>query len=122
MRRSCAAAVNRAAARLLLEKHRVPVNRQRTFGKEAIHMARLHHLIGLAALSFALTGCVTSTDKYTALKLENESLRSQLGESQSQSRAALAERDVLKNQIAAMANGGDGQIALIKNQQDQIAS
>src|SRR5258707_213996 len=29
-------------------------------------MARMHHFLGLAALSFALTGCVTSTDKYTA--------------------------------------------------------
>ena len=42
-------------------------------------MARMHHFIGLAALSFALTGCVTSTDKYTAVKLENEQLRTQLG-------------------------------------------
>jgi chemotaxis protein MotB len=85
-------------------------------------MARLHHVFGLAALSFMLTGCVTSTDKYTALKLENESLRSQLGETQSQARAAMAERDVLKNQVNAMAEGDGGKVGLIQNQAQQIAA
>jgi chemotaxis protein MotB len=101
----------------------VPVNRQRTFGKEAIHMARMHlQLIGLAALSFALTGCVTSADKYRALQLENESLRTQNGESQAQARAALAERDVLQKQIAAMSEGDGGKVGLIQNQAQQIAA
>src|SRR4051794_36775740 len=109
MRRSCAPGrIDRTHLRETVKpavshKTRLPVNRQRTFGKEAIHMARMHfQLIGLAALSFALTGCVTSTDKYQAAMLELESLRNQQGESQAQARAAMAERDALKGQIALM--------------------
>jgi chemotaxis protein MotB len=85
-------------------------------------MARMHHFIGLAALSFALTGCVTSTDKYTAVKLENEQLRTQLGEAQSQARSAQAQADTLKNQINAMMAGGDGKDALLQNNAAQIAN
>jgi len=59
-------------------------------------MARMHQFIGLAVLSFALTGCVTSTDKYTAVKLENESLRSQLSDSESRARAAPAQAEAYK--------------------------
>ncbi len=85
-------------------------------------MARMHHFLGLAALSFALTGCVTSTDKYTAVKLENEQLRTQLGEAQSQARSAQAQADTLKNQINAMMAGGDGKDALLANSSQQIAN
>ena len=84
-------------------------------------MARMHRFLALAALSFGLTGCVTSTDKYTALKLEAEATRAQLGEAQSQARSAQAERDAYKNQIAQIADGNNTQIGLIKNQADQIA-
>ena len=85
-------------------------------------MARMHHFLGLAALSFALTGCVTSTDKYTAVKLENEQLRTQLGESQSQARSAQAQADTLKHQIDTMMAGGDSTTALIGNQGQQIST
>jgi chemotaxis protein MotB len=82
----------------------------------------MHHVIGLAALSFALTGCVTSTDKYTAVKLENEQLRTQLGESQAQARSAQAQADTLKHQLdAILANGGDKE-ALLQNNAQQIAT
>jgi chemotaxis protein MotB len=82
----------------------------------------MHHFIGLAALSFALTGCVTSTDKYTAVKLENEQLRTQLGESQAQARSAQAQADTLKHQLdAILANGGDKE-ALLQNNAQQIAT
>src|SRR5437868_8222482 len=82
-------------------------------------MARMHQFIGLAALSFALTGCVTSTDKYTAVKLENESLRAQLGDAQSAARSATAERDLLKGTLSSAADGTNGQLALITNLQQQ---
>jgi len=85
-------------------------------------MARMHQFIGLAALSFMLTGCVTSTDKYTAVKLENEQLRQQLGESQAQARSAQAQADTLKNQINAIMAGGGDKDALLKNNADQIAN
>ncbi len=85
-------------------------------------MARMHHFLGLAALSFALTGCVTSTDKYTAVKLENEQLRTQLGEAQSQARSAQAQAETLKSQINAMLEGGNSATALLGNQTQQIAN
>ena len=85
-------------------------------------MARMHHFLGLAALSFALTGCVTSTDKYTAVKLENEQLRTQLGESQSQARAAQAQADTLKHQLDAIMAGGGDKDALLQNNAQQIAN
>ena len=85
-------------------------------------MARMHHFIGLAALSFALTGCVTSTDKYTAVKLENEQLRTQLGESQSQARSAQAQADTLKHQLDAIMAGGGDKDALLQNNAQQIAT
>lgn len=85
-------------------------------------MARKLSWVAVAALSFALTGCVTSTDKYTAVKLENERLSAQLGEAQSQARAAEAQRDTLKNQLAAIMEGGNSQIALIDNQSKQIST
>jgi len=82
----------------------------------------MHHFIGLAALSFALTGCVTSTDKYTAVKLENEQLRTQLGESQSQARSAQAQADTLKHQLDAIMAGGGDKDALLQNNAQQIAN
>jgi chemotaxis protein MotB len=82
----------------------------------------MHHFLGLAALSFALTGCVTSTDKYTAVKLENEQLRTQLGESQSQARSAQAEADTLKHQLDAIMSSGGDKEALLRNNAAQIAN
>ncbi len=78
-------------------------------------MARMHQFLALAALSFGLTGCVTSTDKYTAVKLENEALRSQLGDAQSQASRAEAERNAYKNQLSQLADGSQSQTGLIAN-------
>jgi chemotaxis protein MotB len=91
-------------------------------GMEAITMARKLQWISLAALSFLVTGCVTSTDKYTAVKLENESLRQQLGEQESKARASQAQADAYKNQLAALMDGSTSTAGLVKNQADQIAN
>jgi chemotaxis protein MotB len=80
----------------------------------------MHHFLGLAALSFALTGCV-STDKYTAVKLENESLRSQLGDAASKAQAAQAQAQAYQNQLQALVNGAGNKDDLLKNQADQLA-
>jgi chemotaxis protein MotB len=85
-------------------------------------MARMHQFIGLAVLSFALTGCVTSTDKYTAVKLENESLRSQLSDSESRARAAQAQAEAYKNQVSQLANGVGDRDGLVQNLQSQNAT
>ena len=84
-------------------------------------MARTYSFLGLAALSFALTGCVTSTDKYTAVKLENESLRSQLGESESKARAAQAQAQAYQNQLQSLVDGAGSKDGLLKNYSDQLA-
>jgi chemotaxis protein MotB len=84
-------------------------------------MARIHHFLGLAAVSFMLTGCVTSTDKYTAVKLENESLRSQLGESESKARAAQAQAQAYQNQLQSLVDGAGSKDGLLKNYSEQLA-
>jgi chemotaxis protein MotB len=103
---------------------KTPVNRLDfcSFGKEAIVMARMHQLFALAAVSFALTGCVTSADKYQAVKMENEALRSQLGDAQSQASRAEAERNAYKGQLASVMDGTNSKDALIQNQAQQIAT
>jgi chemotaxis protein MotB len=79
----------------------------------------MHHFLGLAALSFALTGCV-STDKYTAVKLENESLRSQLGDAASKAQAAQAQAQAYQNQLQALVDGAGSKDGLVKNLSDQL--
>jgi chemotaxis protein MotB len=80
----------------------------------------MHQFLALAAVSFALTGCVTSTDKFEAQRLENENLRNQLGDAQSQAKTAMAERDILKQQIATLSTGLDGQGGLLQNKDQQL--
>ena len=77
-------------------------------------MARMHHWLGLAALSLALTGCV-SQEKYNALKLERDRFAEQLGQAQTEASAARSEADAYKNQIAAIMQGGTGKEAMLLN-------
>ncbi|HEY7115188.1 MAG TPA: hypothetical protein VH475_01305, partial [Tepidisphaeraceae bacterium] len=72
-------------------------------------MARMHHFLGLAALALGLTGCVTSTDKYTAVKLENESLRSQLGDAEAKAKASAAQAQAYQSQLQALVDGNGSQ-------------
>src|SRR3954447_20020512 len=88
---------------------------------EAIAMARTFQFFGIAALGFALTGCVAN-DKYSAVKLENEALRSQLGDAQTQARASQAERDSYKNQLNLLSQAGTDQGGLINNLTQQNAN
>src|SRR3954447_9620199 len=88
---------------------------------EAIAMARTFQFFGIAALGFALTGCVAN-DKYSAVKLENEALRSQLGDAQTQARASAAQADSYKNQLALLSQGSGDRDGLINNLSQQNAS
>lgn len=81
-------------------------------------MARVYQWIGLAALSIALTGCVTQ-EKYAALKLERDQLAGQLGKSQSDINTALAEAEIYKQQLAAIQGNGTGKDAMIANLSQQ---
>lgn len=84
-------------------------------------MARKHQLIALAAFALLIGGCVTSKDKYDALRLENEELRAKLGDADARYRTAQAQADAYKDQIGRIGDGASGQSALIKNMSDQNA-
>ena len=77
-------------------------------------MARMHHWVGLAALTLSLTGCV-SQEKYNALKLERDRFAEQLGQAQTEASAARSEADAYKNQLAAIMSGGSGKDGMIMN-------
>lgn len=80
-------------------------------------MARMHW-IGVAALGLSLTGCV-SQEKYNALKLDRDQLGERLSQADADARAAKAEAELLKNQLAGlMANDGT-KGSLLTNLQSQ---
>ena len=68
-------------------------------------MARMLNWFGLAALGVSLTGCVAQ-DKYNALKLERDRYAEQLTAAQTEASTAKAEADVLRQQVNALAQGG----------------
>jgi chemotaxis protein MotB len=94
-------------------------------GKEAIEMARkLRQIslgVSLAALALFTTGCVTSADKYDALKMRNSQLETQLGDAEAKARASQAQADAYKNQLAALLDGSNSQGALAENLSKQNA-
>jgi chemotaxis protein MotB len=77
--------------------------------------------ISLAALALFTTGCVTSVDKYDALKMRNAQLESQLGDAESKARASQAQADAYKNQLASLLDGNNSQTALVQNLSNQNA-
>jgi len=77
-------------------------------------MARMHHWLGLAALSVSLTGCV-APEKYNALKLDRDRLAEQLGAAQADSAAARSEAEAYKNQLGMVGQGAGSKDAMILN-------
>jgi len=77
-------------------------------------MARTFRRIGLAALAFALTGCV-SQDQYSALKLERDRIAEQLVSAQRDASTSRSAADAFKAQLDQMAAGGSTSIALVNN-------
>lgn len=77
-------------------------------------MARMHRIIGIAALSFSLVGCV-SQEKYNALKLDRDRYAEQLGQAQNDASSARSEADAYKGQLAAIMNGQNGRDAMLSN-------
>jgi len=78
-------------------------------------------VIGTAALSFALVGCV-SQEKYNAVRLERDGLKEELSKAQSDSASARAEADAYKEQLSQLANNGGSLQALVSNLQQQNAA
>ncbi len=77
-------------------------------------MARMHRIIGIAALSLFLTGCV-SQEKYNALKLDRDRYAEQLGQAQQDASTARSEADAYKNQLASIMNAQGGRDGMIQN-------
>jgi chemotaxis protein MotB len=87
-------------------------------------MARMRQWIGIAAVGLSavsLTGCVPQ-EKYTALKIDDDQLREQLGQSQTETRQAEAEAAAYKSQLASLANSGNNTTALETNLTTQNAN
>ena len=77
--------------------------------------------VSLAALAIFTTGCVTSADKYDALKMRNAQLESQLGDAESKARASQAQAEAYKNQLAALLEGDRSKEGLVGNLSQQNA-
>src|SRR5688572_12187325 len=84
-------------------------------------LSRILTGIGALALAMLSTGCVTSADKYDALKMRNAQLESQLGDAESKARSSQAQADAYKNQLNSLMEGNQGQNALAVNLQQQNA-
>ena len=77
-------------------------------------MARMAHVLALAASAFLLVGCV-SQEKYNALKLDRDGLAEQLAKSQTDASGARAEADSYKNQLSQLIGNGNNLQGLITN-------
>jgi len=84
-------------------------------------MARMRHLIGLAAVGLTLTGCVPQ-EKYAALKLDRDRLAEQLGKADGETKQAQAEAEAYKRQLEAFTNAGGSRDALATNLSQQNAN
>ena len=83
-------------------------------------MARMRHIVSLAALSVTLTGCV-SQEKYNALKLDRDRYAEQLGQAQTEASAARSEAEAYKGQLAAVMNAQGGHEGFERNLTSQNA-
>jgi chemotaxis protein MotB len=77
--------------------------------------------IGLAALAFALTGCV-SQDQYSALKLERDRIAEQLTTAQREASQSKSAADAYKQQLDGLAGSGNTTAAMLANQATQIST
>ena len=81
-------------------------------------MTRTFRIVGLSALGFALTGCV-SQEKYNAHKLENASLVEQLANAQRDASAQRAEAEAYRQQLAMLGANGTSKDGMLINLQQQ---
>jgi chemotaxis protein MotB len=83
-------------------------------------MARMHKWLGLAALAFSLTGCV-SAEQYNAMKLSRDQAVEQADQAEAEAKSATAQSDAYKAQLEQIANSGNTQTAMIGNYSQQVA-
>lgn len=77
--------------------------------------------IGLAAVGFALTGCV-SQDQYNALKLERDRMAEQLVTAQRDASTSKSAADAYKAQLDQLAAGAGSSQGLVANLSAQVAA
>lgn len=82
-------------------------------------MARMRTLAAISLLSFAAVGCV-NTEKYNAARMDADQANTRLAVVDREKAEAMAERDLLKQQLASIAGSGDSKDGLIANQINQI--
>jgi chemotaxis protein MotB len=83
-------------------------------------MARMTKWLGLAALAFSLTGCV-SAEQYQAMKLSRDQAVEQLNQADAEAKSARAQADAYKAQLDQLANSGNTSQAMIGNYSQQVA-
>jgi chemotaxis protein MotB len=83
-------------------------------------MARMHRWLGLAALAFSLTGCV-SAEQYSAMKLSRDQAVEQLNQAEADSKSARSQADAYKAQLEQIANSGNTSQAMLANYSQQVA-
>jgi chemotaxis protein MotB len=83
-------------------------------------MARMRHIVSVAALSLISFGCV-SQEKYTSLRIERDTLAEQLGRANADANAARAEASTLKSQLDALLANGSSSSGLVANLSQQNA-
>jgi chemotaxis protein MotB len=84
-------------------------------------MARMHKWLGLAALAFSLTGCV-SAEQYNAMKLSRDQAVEQLNQAEADARSSRSQSDAYKAQLDEIANSGNTQSAMLANYSQQVAA
>jgi chemotaxis protein MotB len=83
-------------------------------------MARMHKWLGIAALAFSLTGCV-SAEQYQAMKLSRDQAVEQLNQADAEAKSARAQADAYKAQLDQLASSGNTSAAMIGNYSQQVA-
>jgi chemotaxis protein MotB len=83
-------------------------------------MTRIVKWLGLAALGFSLTGCV-SAEQYNAMKLSRDQAIEQLNQAEADARSARSQSDAYKAQLDQIASSGNTSSAMIANYSQQVA-
>jgi chemotaxis protein MotB len=84
-------------------------------------MARMHQWLGLAALAFSLTGCV-SAEQYKAMQLSRDQAVEQLNSAESDAKSAQSQAEAYKQQLDQLASSGNTSSAMQANLESQISA
>lgn len=83
-------------------------------------MARMLKWLGIAALAFSVTGCV-SAEQYSAMKLSRDQAVEQLNQAEADAKSAQSQADAYKAQLEQIANSGNTSQAMLANFSQQVA-